>query len=62
MIPVSRLAAGDQQKEITLSDPDRIVVSGDDPVQIAGSPNLDRLAPYGEVMRHDGRPQNNVAV
>jgi D-3-phosphoglycerate dehydrogenase len=39
-------------------DPVRIVVPGDDPVQIAGSPNLARLAPYGEVTLHDSRPES----
>jgi len=39
--------------------PVRIVVPGDDPVQIAGSPNLARLAPYGEVTLHDSRPESH---
>ena len=47
-----------QQKENPVSDPVRIVVPGDDPVQIAGSPNLARLAPYGEVALHDSRPES----
>lgn len=33
-----------------------IVVPGDDPVQIAGSPHLDRLRPYGEVILYTDRP------
>ena len=41
-----------------MTDPVRIVVPGDDPVQIAGSPNLARLAPYGEVALHDTRPES----
>jgi phosphoglycerate dehydrogenase-like enzyme len=34
----------------------KIVVPGDDPVQIAGSPHLERLAPYGDVVVYDTRP------
>ena len=33
-----------------------IVVPGDDPQQIAGSPNLERLAPHGDVVVFDTRP------
>jgi phosphoglycerate dehydrogenase-like enzyme len=33
-----------------------IVVPGDDPVQIAGSPHLERLKPYGEVILYPDRP------
>ena len=33
-----------------------IVVPGDDPVQIAGSPHLERLKPYGDVVLHGTRP------
>ena len=33
-----------------------IVVPGDDPQQIAGSPNLERLKPYGDVVLYDTRP------
>ena len=33
-----------------------IVVPGDDPVQIQGSPELDRLVPYGEVRVYTDRP------
>ena len=32
------------------------VVPGDDPPQIQGSPHLDRLQPYGEVVLHADRP------
>ena len=35
-----------------------IVVPGDDPVQIAGSPHLERLKPYGEVILYSDRPTN----
>ena len=35
-----------------------IVVPGDDPQQITGSPNLARLAPYGDVVLFDTRPAN----
>jgi D-3-phosphoglycerate dehydrogenase len=34
-----------------------IVVPGDDPVQIQGSPHLDRLKPYGEVVLYQDRPK-----
>ena len=34
----------------------KIVVPGDDPAQIAGSPNLERLTPYGDVTIHQTRP------
>ena len=40
-----------------MSKPVKIVVPGDDPVQIAGSPSLERLAPYGEVTLYDTRPE-----
>ncbi|MBN1687246.1 MAG: hypothetical protein JW852_11360 [Spirochaetales bacterium] len=33
-----------------------IVVPGDDPVQIAGSPRLERLKPYGKVIVYTDRP------
>jgi D-3-phosphoglycerate dehydrogenase len=35
-----------------------IVIPGDDPQQIAGSPQLDRLKPYGEVVLHRDRPKS----
>lgn len=34
----------------------QIVVPGDAPVQIAGSPHLEKLRPYGEVVLYDTRP------
>ena len=34
----------------------KIVVPGDDPVQIKGSPHLNRLEPYGEVTLYENRP------
>ncbi|MCY3872002.1 MAG: NAD(P)-binding domain-containing protein [Gemmatimonadetes bacterium] len=34
----------------------QIVVPGDEPVQIAGSPHLERLASYGDVALYDTRP------
>lgn len=37
----------------------RIVVPGDDPVQIAGSPHLERLENYGEVVIYDTRPADS---
>jgi D-3-phosphoglycerate dehydrogenase len=36
----------------------KIVVPGDDPVQIYGSPHLNRLKPYGEVELYTDRPQS----
>jgi D-3-phosphoglycerate dehydrogenase len=38
----------------------KIVVPGDDPVQIAGSPNLERLTPYGDVTIHQTRPGDSA--
>ena len=35
-----------------------IVVPGDDPIQIAGSPHLSKLEPYGDVVIHSSRPQS----
>src|SRR5262245_20058089 len=35
-----------------------IVVPGDDPPQIQGSPHLDRLKPYGQVILHPDRPKS----
>ena len=32
-----------------MSERVQIVVPGDNPIQIAGSPHLQRLAPYGDV-------------
>ena len=37
----------------------QIVVPGDEPVQIAGSPHLERLASYGDVMLYDTRPESS---
>jgi D-3-phosphoglycerate dehydrogenase len=36
-----------------------IVVPGDDPIQIQGSPHLERLKPYGEVILYHTRPATN---
>jgi D-3-phosphoglycerate dehydrogenase len=36
-----------------------IVIPGDDPVQIAGSPHLERLKPYGDVILYHTRPATN---
>jgi len=36
-----------------------IVVPGDDPAQIAGSPHLSKLEPYGDVVIHSTRPQSS---
>ncbi len=38
----------------------QIVVPGDDPVQIAGSPHLEKLAPYGDVVLYDTRPASSA--
>ena len=38
----------------------KILVPGDDPPQIAGSPQLDRLAPCGEVTVHETRPADKA--
>jgi len=38
----------------------KILVPGDDPPQIAGSPQLERLAPYGEVTVHAERPADDA--
>jgi phosphoglycerate dehydrogenase-like enzyme len=37
----------------------KIVVPGDDPVQIAGSPHLDQLKPYADIDLHTDRPQSS---
>lgn len=37
----------------------KILVPGDDPVQIAGSPQLDRLKPWGEVKLYATRPHSS---
>ncbi|MDE0130774.1 MAG: NAD(P)-binding domain-containing protein [bacterium] len=39
-----------------------IVVPGDEPIQIQGSPHLDRLEPYGEVIVYPDRPTNEQKV
>ena len=41
-----------------MSEKARIVVPGDDPPQIANSPQLERLVPYGEVVVHEDRPES----
>lgn len=41
---------------MTSSERVTFVVPGDDPIQIQGSPHLDRLKPYGEVVLHTDRP------
>ncbi len=37
-----------------------IVVPGDEPLQIAGSPHLSKLEPYGDVVIHSDRPQSSA--
>ncbi|MDE0233514.1 MAG: NAD(P)-binding domain-containing protein [bacterium] len=39
-----------------------IVVPGDEPIQIQGSPHLDRLEPYGEVIVYPDRPTDEQKV
>ena len=38
----------------------RMLVPGDDPVMVAGSPHLDRLARYGQVVLYDTRPESTA--
>ena len=38
----------------------KIVVPGDHPVQIAGSPHLEKLKPYGDVVLFSDRPQSSA--
>ena len=38
----------------------RVVVPGDEPLQIAGSPRLDELEPFAEVVLHDNRPADDA--
>jgi phosphoglycerate dehydrogenase-like enzyme len=37
----------------------KILIPGDEPGQIGGSPHLERLQPYGDVMFYDTRPQSD---
>ena len=37
-----------------------IVIPGDDPVQVCGSPHLERLRPYGEVVLYRDRPADDA--
>jgi len=37
-----------------------IVIPGDDPVQVAGSPHLERLRPFGEVVLYRDRPRDDA--
>lgn len=43
-----------------MSDRVKILVPGDDPPQIAGSPHLKRLEPYGDVTLHDSAPADKA--
>jgi len=45
-----------EQNSMNSSNRLTIVVPGDDPVQIQGSPNLERLKPYGDVVLYTDRP------
>src|SRR5688500_6275595 len=42
------------------SEHQRIVIPGDDPPQIQGSPHLERLRAYGEVVLHTDRPAGDA--
>jgi D-3-phosphoglycerate dehydrogenase len=42
-----------------MTDDILIVIPGDDPAQIAGSAQLERLAPYGRVVVHQDRPASD---
>lgn len=39
-----------------------IVVPGDEPIQIQGSPHLDRLEPFGEVIVYPDRPTDEEKI
>jgi D-3-phosphoglycerate dehydrogenase / 2-oxoglutarate reductase len=41
------------------SSPVTIVIPGDEPPQLQGSPHLDRLRAYGEVVLHESRPDTS---
>jgi D-3-phosphoglycerate dehydrogenase len=43
-----------------MSERVKIVIPGDDPVQIARSPHLERLVPYGDVVVYDTRPADSA--
>ena len=43
-----------------MSERVQVVVPGDDPVQIAGSPHLERLRAHGEVVIHDTTPADSA--
>jgi D-3-phosphoglycerate dehydrogenase len=40
--------------------PSLIVIPADDPVQLAGSPHLDRLRPFGDVVLYRDRPRDDA--
>ena len=39
----------------------KLVIPGDDPPQITGSPHLDRLKPYGDIVLHTTKPPSSSA-
>lgn len=41
-----------------MSERIKILIPGDNPTQVAGSPHLNRLAPYGDVTLHETTPEN----
>jgi D-3-phosphoglycerate dehydrogenase len=45
----------------TMTPPVRIIIPGDDPPQIQGSPHLERLRPWGEVVLYTNRPADDRA-
>jgi len=48
-----------KHKETFMTERVKIVIPGDDPPQIADSPALERLAPWGEVVVHRDRPSSD---
>ena len=42
-----------------MTDPIRIIIPGDEPPQVQGSPHLDRLGAHGEVVLYTNRPAND---
>src|SRR5438874_7345677 len=52
-----RFALRERGVEVSsVSNRETIVIPGDDPAQIQGSPHLERLEPYGEVIVYTNRP------
>lgn len=51
--------ATEDRVKIPMKIPVKIVVPGDHPIQIAGSPHLDKLEPYGEVVLYSDHPASS---